>query len=259
MKMKEESEKVALKLHSKNKDHGFGSHHFMTNRWGNKETVTDFILLVSKITADGDCSHKIKTCLLLGRIAMTNLGSILKSRDITLLTKVHIVKAMVFPVVMYENEIWTIKKAEHWRTELWCWRRLLRVCWKERRSNQSNLKEIKPVKPKGNQSKIFVGRSDVEAEAPLLWPPDVKNWFMGKDPDAGKDWKWEEKGTTEDEMVGWHHRLNGHEFEQTLGDGEGQESLACCTPWGCKESDMADDWTTTNQIPGRWGLHLTLS
>ena len=116
----------------------------MANRWGNKETVTDFIFLGSKITADGDCRHEIKRCLLLRRIAMTNLGSILKSRDITLLTKVHIVKDMVFPVVMYGYESWTIKKAECWRTELWCWRKLLRVCWTARRSNQSNLKEISP-------------------------------------------------------------------------------------------------------------------
>ena len=111
------------------------------------ETVTDFIFLGSKITADGDCSHEIKRYLLLGRKAMTNLDGILKSRDITLLTKVHLVKAMVFPVVMYGCESWTIKKAEHQKTdafELWCWRRLLRVPWTARRSNQSILKEINP-------------------------------------------------------------------------------------------------------------------
>ena len=152
--------------------------------------------------------------------------------------------------------MWQLDHQESWGLKNWCfWTAEL----EKTLESLLDRKEIKPVKPKGNQSRIFVGRSDVEAEAPLLWPPDVKNWFMGKDPDAGKDWKWEEKGTIEDEMVGWHHRLNGHEFEQTPGDGEGQESLACCTPWGCKESDMADDWTTTNQIPGRWGLHLTLS
>ena len=96
-------------------------------------------------------------------------------------------------------------------------------------------KEIKPVNPKGNQPWIVIGRTD--AEAPILWPPDVKSQLIGKDPDAEKDWSQEEKGTTEDEMVGWHHRLNGHEFEQTLGDSEGQESLVCCSPWGRKESD----------------------
>ena len=132
--------------HSKNKDHGIWSHHFMANR-EIIETVTDFIFLGSKITADGDCSHEIKRCLLLGRKAMTNLDSILKSRNITLPTKVHLVKAMVFPVVTYRRESWTIKKAEYRRIdafELWCWRRLLRVPWTARRSNQSILKEISP-------------------------------------------------------------------------------------------------------------------
>ena len=133
------------------------------------ETVADFILGGSNITADGDCSHEIKRCLLLGRKVMTNLDSILKSRDITLSTKVHLVKAMVFPVVMYGCESWTIKKAEHPRIdafELWCWRRLLRVPWTARRSNQSILKAISPG---------FIGKTDVEAETPILWPPHVKS------------------------------------------------------------------------------------
>ena len=171
-------------------------------------TVTDFISGGSKITADGDCSHEIKRCLLRGRKVMTNLDSILKSRDITLPTKICLVKAMVFPVVMYGCESWTIKKAEYRRIdafELWCWRRLLRVPWTARRSNQFVLKEI--------QSWIFIGRTDVEAETPIVWPSDAKNWLIWKDPDAGKDWRPEKKGTTEDEMVGCHHRLNGHEFE----------------------------------------------
>ena len=134
--------------------------------------------------------------LLLGRKVMTNLDSILKSRDITLSTKVHLVKAMVFPLVMYGCESWTIKKAECRRIdafELWCWRRLLRVpC----------CKDIQPVHPKGNQSWIFIGRIDAEAETPMLWLRDAKNWLIWKDSDAGKDWRQEEKGTTEDEMVG---------------------------------------------------------
>ena len=106
-------------------------------------------------------------------------------------------------------------------------------------------KEIQPVHPKGNQSWIFIGRTDAEAEALILWPPDAKNWLIGKDPYTGKDWRWEEKGTTEDVIVGWHLRLNGHEFEQSLGVGDGQESLACCSPWGCKESDTTErlNWT----------------
>ena len=161
------------------------------------------LFLGSKITAGGDCSHKIKKRLLLGRKVMTNLDSILKSRDIILPTKVHLVKAMVFPVVMYGCESWTIKKAEHQRIdafELWSWRRLLRVPWTA-------------VHPKGNQSWIFTGRTDAEAEAPILWPPDMKNWLSGKDPDAWKYLSWEEKVTTEDEMVAWHHWCDEHEFE----------------------------------------------
>ena len=103
--------------------------------------------------------------------------------------------------------------------------------------------EIKPITPKGNQSWIFIGRTDAEAEAPVLWPPDVKSWFIRKDPDAGKDWRLGEKGTTGDDMVGWHHQLNGHEFEQALGDGEGQGSLVCCSPWSCKSRTRLSDKT----------------
>ena len=148
-RVKEESEKYWLKTqHSKNKDHGIWSHHFMMKmgkKMGKMETLTGFIFLGSKITIDGDCSHEIKRCLLLGRKAMTNLDSTLESRDSTLLTKVHLVKAMVFPAVMYGCESWTIKKEEHQRIdafELRCWRRYLRVPWTARRSNQSMLKGI---------------------------------------------------------------------------------------------------------------------
>ena len=174
---------------------------------------------------------------------MTNLDSILKSRDITWPTKVHLVKARVFPVVMYGCESWTIKKAESQRInafELWYWRRLLRVPWTEKRSNQSI--------PKGNQSWLFTGRTDAEAEAPILSPPDVKSWLVWKDPEAGKDWRWEKKGMTEDEMVGWHHWLNGHEFGQAPGVGDGQGGLVCCSPWGCKDSDTTEllNWTEPN-------------
>ena len=165
---------------------------------------------------------------------MTNLlNSILNSRDITLPTKVHLVKAMVFPEVMYGCESWTIKKAECQRIdafELWCWRRLLRVPWTARRSNQSILKEI--------SSWIFIGRTDAEAETPILWPLHAKNWLTRKDPDAEKDWRQEEKGMTEDEMVGWHHWLNGHEFEYAPGVGDGQ-GLAYCSPW-CHR--VGHDW-----------------
>ena len=171
------------------------------NRWGTVKTVTDFIFWGSKITADGDCSHGIKRHLLLGRKVMINLDSILKSRDITLPTKVHLVKAMVFPVVMYEGKSWTINKAEHrnWCFELWCWMRLLRVPWTARRYNQSTLKEISPeYSLKGLMLKLKL---------------QYLGHLIRKDPDAGKDWGQEEKVMTEDEMVGWHHRLNDHEFE----------------------------------------------
>ena len=148
---------------------------------------------------------------------------------------------MVFPVVMYGCESWTIKKAERRRIdafELWCWRRLLRVLWTARRSNRS-------VHPKGDQSWVFIGRTDVEAETPILWPPHAKSWLIGKDPDAGKDWGLEEKGMTEDEMAGWHHWLDEHEFGWTPGVGDGQGGLACCNSWGRKESDTTErlNWT----------------
>ena len=146
-------------------------------------------------------------------------------------TKVHIVKAMVFPVVMYRCESWTIKKAEHWRIDAFK-RGVREDSWKS-----LDCKRIKPVNPKGNKLWIFIARTGTEAKAPILWPPDGKSQFIRKDPDAGKDWRQEEKGTTEDKLVGWHHWLNGHEFEQTPGVGEGQGSLACCSPWGHKESD----------------------
>ena len=201
-----------------------------------KETVADSILGGSKITADGDCSHEIKRRLLLGRKIITNLDSVLKNRDITLPTKVRLVKALVFPVVVYGRKSGTIKKTEHWRTdafELWCWRRLLRVPWTARRS-------IKVINPKGNQSWIFIGRTDADAEIPILWLPDVKNWLIWKDPDDGKDWRQEEKGMTEDKMLGWHHQLNLHEFEQALRVGEEHGSLAYCSPWGGKELGMTE-------------------
>ena len=179
------------------------------------ETVADFIFLGSKITADGDCSHEIKRYLLLGRKVMTNLDSILKSRDIGLPTKVHLVKTMVFPVVMYGCESWTIKKAEHWRIdafELWCWRRPLRVAWTARRSNQSILKEISPgCSLEGLKLKLKLHNTLATY---------AKSWLIGKDPDAGKDWGQEEKGTTEDKMVGWHYWLDGYGFGWTPAVGD---------------------------------------
>ena len=146
---------------------------------------------------------------------------------------------MVFPVVMYRCESWTIKKAE-WKN--WCF---WTVMLEETLQSPLDCKEIQPVHPKGDQSWVSIRRTDAEVEAPILWPPDVRNWLIGKDPDAGKDWGRQEKGTTEDEMVGWHHWLNGHEFEQALGVGDGQGGLVCCSPWCHKELDTTEwlNWT----------------
>ena len=160
-----------------------------------------------------------KRCLLLGRKAVTNLDSILKSRDITLPSKVHLEKSMVFPVVMYGCEGWMIKKAERRRIDAF-------ELWFGENSWESLELQGDPTNPKGSQSWIFIGRTD--AKSPILWPPDMKNWLT--DHGAGRDWRQEEKGKTEDEMVGWHHRLNGHEFEYAPGVGDGQGSLACCSP-----------------------------
>ena len=192
MKVKEESEKVGLKLNiQKTKIMASGP---ITSWEIDGETVSDFILGGSKITADGNCSHEIKRHLLLGRKVMTNLDSILKSRDIILPTKVHLVKAMVFPVVMYECEIWTVKKAEHQRTdafELWCWRRLFRVPWTARRSNQSILKETCP-------GCLLEGLM-------LMVKLQYFGHLMQRVDSLEKTLMQEEKGTTEDEMAVWHH------------------------------------------------------
>ena len=170
---------------------------------------------------------------------MTKLDSILKSRDTTLLTKVHLVKAMNFPVVMYGCESWT---KESWAPKSWCF---WTVVLKKTLESPSDCKEIKLVNPKENQSWIFIERTDVET--PKLWPPDAKTWRIGKDPDAGKDWRQEEKGTTEDETLGWHNWLNGHEFDQALGVDDGQGSLACCRPWSHKQYNKSEqlNWTDT--------------
>ena len=138
--------------------------------------------------------------------------------------------------------MWEVNHKERWAPKNWCF---WTVVLEKTLGSPLDCKEIQPVHPKGNQSWIFIGRTDVEAEPPILWPPDVKNWLIGKDPDAEKSWRWKEKGMTEDEMVGWHHWLDGHEFEQAPVVGDGQGGLACCSPWGCKELDMTQwlNWT----------------
>ena len=204
------------------------------------ETVRDFIFLGFKIAADGDCSHEIKRRLLFGRKAITSLDSVLKRWDITWPTKVCLVKAVCFP-----KWIWELEYKESWVLKDW---RFWTVVLEKTLASALDCKEIKPVHSKGNQSWIFIGRTDVEAETPILWPPDAKNWLIGKDSDAGRDWGQEEKGMTEDEMAGWHHQLDAHEFKWTPGDGDGQGGLACCDSWGRGESDMTErlNWTELN-------------
>ena len=153
---------------------------------------------------------------------------------------------------MYGCESWTIKKAEHLRIdafELWCWRRLLRVPWTAKRSNQSILKEISP----GCSLEGMMLRLKLQ-----YFGPDAKSWLIGKDPDAGKDWRQEEKGATEDEMIGWHHWVNGHEFEQALGDSEGQGIPVCCSPWGCKESNTTEQLNSDNHVEEEMGVKRSL-
>ena len=173
---------------------------------------------------------------------MTNLDSILKSRDITLPTNVFIVKAMTFPMVMYDVRVGPWRKLSA--------KEFMLLNWGVGEDSWESLdcKKIQPVHPKGNQSWIFTGRTDAEPEVPTLWSPYGKSWLIGKDSDAGKDWRWEEKGMTEDEMVGWHHWLNGHEFEWTPEVGDGQGSLACCSPCDHRESDTTEqlNWTELN-------------
>ena len=182
--------------------------------------------------------------LLLGRKVMTKLDSILKSRGITLPTKVRLVRLWIF--------LWS-----YMDVRVGLWRKLsteelmLLNCGVEEDSWESlGLLEIQPIHSKGDQLWVFFGRNDAKAETPVLWPQHEKSWLTGKDSDAGRDWGQEEKGEKEDEMVGWHHQLNGHEFEQASGVGDGQGGLACCNSWGSKESDITELLHWTDLIQG---------
>ena len=207
----------------------------MGKQWKQWET---FFSWAPKITADGDCSE-IRRCLLLGRKAMTNLDCILKSRDITFPTNVCLVKTMVFPIVTYGCESWTIKESRVPKN--WC---LWTVVLEKTLESGLDFKEIKPVTPKGNQSWIVIGSTDAKAEeAPILWPPDSKNWLTGKDPDTGQDGRQEEKGITKDGMVGWHHWLDGHEFEQAPRVGDGQGSRCAAVHGVTKSWTRLSNWT----------------
>ena len=165
---------------------------------------------------------------------MTNLDSILKSRDITLPTKVYLVSYVFFSSHIW---LWELDYKESWALKNWCfWTVVLEKTFE----SPLDGKDIHPVHPKGDQSWVFIGRTDVEAKTPILWPPYVKSWLTGKDPDAGNDWGQKEKGMIEDEMVGWHHQFNGYGFGWTLGFGDGQGGLVCCSPWDHKESDVTE-------------------
>ena len=173
---------------------------------------------------------------------MTNLDSILKSRDIADKRP----SSRSYGSSSSHVWMWELDHKQGWAPKNWCF---ITVVLEKTLESPLDCREIKSVHPKGNQSWIFIGRTDAESEAPILWPPDAKNWLIGKDPDAEKDWRQEEKGTTEDEMVGWHHRLDGHEFEQASGVADGQGSLACCSPWGRKQLDMTEqlNWTDVSE------------
>ena len=199
-----------------------------------------FIFLGSKITLNCDCSHEIKIILLLGRKTVTNLDRILKSRDITYDGKGSYCQSYGFSSSYIW--MWELDHKEGWAQKNWC---LQTVVLKKTLESLLYSKEIKPVNPKGNQSWMFIGRTDAEAEAPILWPPDEKRWLIRKDPDAGKDWRQEGKGTTEGKMFGWHHWLSGHESEQTLGDSERQGSLCAVVHEVTKSQAWLSDWTTT--------------
>ena len=188
----------------------------------------------SKITAHGDCSHEIKRRLLLGRKAMTNPHSILESRDIT----EKCPSRQSYGFLSGHVWMWELDHKESWVPKNWCFRT---VVLEKTLESPLDCKEIQPVHSKGNQSWIFIGKTDVEAETLILWPPDAENWLTGKDPDAGKDWRQEQKGTTEDEMVGWHHPLDRHEFERAPEAGDGWGGLACCRPRG---HGVGHDWAT---------------
>ena len=163
------------------------------------------------------------------------------------MTKVHLVKAMVFSNT--HVWMWELDYKESWAPKNSCfWIVVLEKTLK----SPLDSKEIKPVNPKGNQSWISIGRTDAEAETPILWPPDAKNWLVGKDPNAAKDWRQEEKGMTDDETVGWHHRLDGHEFQQAPGVGDGQGSLLCCSPWGHKKLDTTEQLNWTELVFHLW-------
>ena len=204
------------------------------------ETIADFISLGSKITVDGDCNHDIKTLAPCKESYERPPKQHSKSQRYHFVNTGPHSQSYCFSSSLVW--MWELDNKESWMLNNWCfWTMVL----EKTLESPFNFKEIQPVYPKGNQHWTFIGRTDAEAETPTLWAPDVKKWLTGKDPDAGKDWRREEKGTAEDEMVRWHHWLDQHESEQAPGVDDGQGSLACFSPWGHKESDMTEwlNWT----------------
>ena len=214
----------------------------MASRCGKNGNWQTF-LGVSKIIADGGCSHEIKRRLRFGRKVMTNLDSLLKRKRHYFANKGPSSQSYGFS----SSHTWMreLDYKESWTPKNWCF---WTVVLEKTLESPLDSKEIKPVHLKGNQSWIFIRRIDAEAETPILWPLNMKNWLIGKDPDVGKDWGQEGKGTTEDKMVGWYHRHNWHGFGWTVGVGGGQGRLACHSPWGRKESDTTE-WLNSTGPP----------
>ena len=237
MKVKEESEKVGLKLNiQKTKIMPSSPITSWEIDGETVETVRGFVFLGSKITADGDCSHEIKRCLLASwNKSYDQPRQHNKKQRCYFADKCPLCQGYGF--CSGHVWIWELDCRESWALKNWCF---WTVVLQKTLESPLDCKEIKLVNPKGNQSWIFIGRTDAEAETTILWPPDSNNWLTWKAPDAGKDWRWEEKGMTEYEMVGWHHWLDGQKFEQALDVGDGQGSLACCSLWGHRESDTTE-------------------
>ena len=242
-KKKEEWKSWLKTQHSENQDYSIWSHHFMANNWGNDgnsdrlyfggapkslQMVTAAMKFKKMLAPWKKSYHQLRQHVKKQRHYFANKGPPSQSYGFS--------NSHVWMWQFDYKESWSPKKGYFSTVEL-----------EKTLESPLDYKEIQPVHPKGNQSWIFIGTTDAKVETPILWPPDVKNWLIWEDPDAGKGWGWGEKEMTEHEMVGWHHWLSGHEFEQTLGVGDGQGRLACSSPWGCKESDMTE-WLNWNEL-----------